>query len=190
MNGQQVPARVYFVFPLDINPLSTQKLLTECSGWVNGGVKEIHLLISSFGGNVASGISTYNVLRSLPIELHTYNMGNIDSIANILFLAGKVRHAVPHATFMFHGVGFDINGERFRADLPWLRDKLESINADHKKMASIINERAKFDRIDDIMALFAEQATKEAEWAKTHGIVDKVAHYEIPAGERVLVFSA
>src|SRR5712691_3344892 len=98
------PARVYLMFSLAISPQSIQKLLTECAAWANQGTKEIYLLFASFGGNIAAGIVAYNTLRSLPVKLITHNIGNVDSIANIIFLAGQERLAVPHSTFMFHGV--------------------------------------------------------------------------------------
>jgi len=97
------PARIYLVFTLDINPQNVAKLLTECANWANQGTKEIYLHFASFGGNTAAGIAAYNVLRALPVKLITHNIGNIDSVANIIFLAGEERFAVPHATFMFHG---------------------------------------------------------------------------------------
>jgi ATP-dependent Clp protease protease subunit len=180
--------RVYLVFSLSITPQNATKLLTECANWANQGTTEIHLLFASAGGNVDAGISAYNVLRSLPAKLITYNVGNVDSIANIIFLAGHERVAVPHATFMFHGVAFDWSGNT-HADQPFMNDKLETIQAGHKKMASIIKERAKFDSLDDIMALFSTQATKQAEYALAHGIVHKIEHLQIPKGSKTLVFS-
>ena len=55
-----------------------------------------------------NGLNIYNVLIGMPFELITHNVGNVDSIANAVFLAGTKRYACPHSTFMFHGVGFDI----------------------------------------------------------------------------------
>jgi ATP-dependent protease ClpP protease subunit len=58
-------------------------------------------------GRVMNGINIYNVLRGLPAKVVFHNVGNVDSIGNVLFLAGDERYACPHSTFMFHGVGFD-----------------------------------------------------------------------------------
>jgi ATP-dependent Clp protease protease subunit len=116
------------------------------------------------------------------------NIGNVDSIATIVFLAGAERLAVPHSTFMFHGVAFDLTGN-IRADQTFLTDKLQSVKADHKKMASIIKERANFERIENIMTLFSTQATKDADYALAHGIIHKIEHLQIPEGSRTLVFT-
>src|SRR5207253_6450721 len=94
------PQRIYLVFSLAITTQNVQKLLLECTKWTNQGTKEIYILFASYGGNVAAGIAAYNALRALPVKLITHNIGNVDSIANIIFLAGQERIAVPHATFM------------------------------------------------------------------------------------------
>jgi ATP-dependent Clp protease protease subunit len=182
------PQRVYLLFSLAITAQTVTKLLTECASWANQGTKEIYLLFASLGGNVPAGIAAYNALRSKPVKLITHNIGNVDSIANIIFLAGQERLAVPHSTFMFHGVRYEVAANT-SGDLPFYMNRVELINADHKKMASIIKERATFDTVDEIMALFTSQATKEADYALAHGIVHKIEHHQIPAGSRTLVFS-
>jgi ATP-dependent Clp protease, protease subunit len=181
------PERIYLVFSLSITPANVQKLLSECAKWANQGTKEIYLFFASLGGNVAAGIAAYNALRALPVKLITHNIGNVDSIANIIFLAGQERLAVPHSTFMFHGITYEVTAA-FRGDLAFYSNRVESIEADHKKMASIIKERARFDTIDEIMALFATQATKETDYALAHGFVHKIEHHQIPAGSTTLVF--
>lgn len=182
------PQRVYLVFSVSITPQTATKLLLECAGWANQGVKEIYLLFASCGGNVAAGIAAYNALRALPVKLITHNIGNVDSVANIIFLAGQERLAAPHATFMFHGVAFDFSGA-VHADQPRLTDKLDTITAEHKKMAAIINERGKFDAKDEPLAFFSAQATKDAKYAFSHGIIHKIEHHQIPSGSRTVVFS-
>ena len=64
-------------------------------------------MLSTPGGSVMNGLNLYNVLRGLPITLTTHNVGNVDSIGNAIFLAGQIRYACPHSTFMFHGVAFN-----------------------------------------------------------------------------------
>jgi ATP-dependent Clp protease, protease subunit len=182
------PSRVYLAFSMNITPQNVSKLLMECANWSNQGIQEIHLFFGSFGGNVAAGIHAYNVLRSLPLRLVTYNTGNVDSIANIIFLAGEERIAVPHATFMFHGVSFDFPGP-LHIDRPWLNDKLDSINADHKKMASIINDRAAFENVDEILMLFSTQATRDADYALAKGIIHKIEQAKVTIGHKLLIFS-
>jgi hypothetical protein len=98
---------VYVTFSAEINPNTTESLLAAFANLVNQGVREVHLLLSTPGGSVMHGLNMYNVLRALPIRLTTHNVGSVNSMGNVVFLAGEIRLACPHSTFMFHGVGFD-----------------------------------------------------------------------------------
>lgn len=63
---------------------------------------EITLYIDSNGGNVISGLSLYDVLKSLSVPLKTVCIGNAASMAGILFLAGDKRVMLPHSRLMLH----------------------------------------------------------------------------------------
>ena len=134
-----------------------------------------------------NGLNLYNTLRGLPFQLTTHNVGNVDSIGNALFLAGDTRYACPHSTFMFHGVGFDILNQRFEEKL--LREKLDSILSDQARIGAIIKERTRLDQ-KVIEGLFREAQTKDATFAREHGIVDEVRDVQIPPGAPIysLVF--
>ena len=68
------------------------------------GAKKLGLLISTPGGDVFQGLSAYNFLRGVPLEITTHNFGSADSIGVVLFCAGSRRLSVPHARFLLHGV--------------------------------------------------------------------------------------
>ncbi len=53
-------------------------------------------------------LTIYNTLIALPIHLTVYNVGSVNSIGNVVFLAGRKRYACPGSTFMFHGIGVDL----------------------------------------------------------------------------------
>jgi ATP-dependent Clp protease, protease subunit len=99
------PRQTFYVsFSAEINAHTTESLIAVMADSVTKKATEIHLLLSTPGGNVMNGINLYNVLRALPVKLVTHNVGNVDSIGTAVFLAGKERYACPHSTFMFHGV--------------------------------------------------------------------------------------
>lgn len=125
------------------------------------------------------GLNLYNVLRAMPFKLTTHNVGNVDSIGNAIFLAGARRLACPHSTFMFHGVGFDVKGARFEEKD--LRERLDGILADQKRIGTIITERTKIPP-EEVEALFRQAQTKDAAFAASCGIVDEICDVEIPAG--------
>jgi ATP-dependent protease ClpP protease subunit len=146
----------------------------------NIGVKNVYLLLSTPGGSVMHGMNLYNVLRAMPFELTTHNVGNVDSIGNAVFLAGEKRYACPHSTFMFHGVGFDVTGP-MRLEEKLLQERLDAILADQKRIGSVIEDRTRIEK-DAIADLFREAKTKDAAFAVGCGIVNEIRDVKIPPG--------
>ena len=70
----------------------------------------IKLYINSFGGSVYDGLALFDLLESLPCEVHTTCIGSAMSMALILFLVGDVRDAYPRASFMAHSLSGGIEG--------------------------------------------------------------------------------
>lgn len=64
--------------------------------------KDILLTITSTGGNPFAAFGFYDWVRIKEIPLVTLALGNVDSAAIILFLAGETRIASAHALFRFH----------------------------------------------------------------------------------------
>jgi ATP-dependent Clp protease protease subunit len=174
------PKRVYVSFSSEINPTTTEGLLGVCADLANKRVPEVHLLISTTGGHTASGLNIYNVLRGMPFRLITHNAGSVNSIGNVVFLAGEERYAVPTATFMFHGVGFNISGNT-RLEQKGLSEKLDGILADQAQIASVFLDRSNFTE-EEVSQLFLEAATKDAGFALEKGLVHDIRQIEIPTG--------
>lgn len=179
------PETVCVSFSAEINPTTTEGLLKTCSDLANKGIKTIYLLISTPGGSVANGVNAYNVLRALPPRIVTHNVGSVDSIGNVLFLAGDQRYANAGTTFMFHGVGFNIT-QNARLEQKALTEYLDSVRADHRKIAGIIQSRTTFSKTADIVKLFRQAATKDTKFAQDHGIIHEVREAKVPDGIPVL----
>lgn len=178
---------VYVTFSAEINVTTTEHLIALLANQANAGVDHVYLMMSTPGGNVMNGLNLYNVMRAFPFKLTTHNVGNVDSIGNAIFLAGSERFACPHSTFMFHGVGFDVQNTRLEEiNLTQYHD---SIKADHKRIGSILRERANFTE-EEAVQLFAEARTKDAAFALSKGMVGAVQDVNIPKGASVfsLVF--
>ena len=58
--------------------------------------------IDSTGGNVSDGIAIYNIIKKLPCNVITHNLGNVSSAAILLYMAGKTRTAADISKFMIH----------------------------------------------------------------------------------------
>ena len=145
----------YVSFSAEIVPKTTEALLGMCADLSNKGVEEqFILLLSTPGGSVMHGLTIYNTLKALPFKLITHNVGSVNSIGNVIFLAGDERYCCPTATFMFHGVGFDVNGH-MRLEEKNLKERLDSIRADQKKISQVIIDSTSIDT-DDIEGFFLE----------------------------------
>ncbi len=179
------PATVYVSFCAEVIPATTEILIRTCADLSNKGVQHVYLLLSTPGGSVMHGLTVFNVLRAMPFKLTTHNVGSVNSIGNVIFLAGEERYACPNATFMFHGVGFDTpQGVRFEEKL--LRERLDSIQADQARIAKVIEERAAFTDATEIGGLFLEAVTKDPSYAKAKGIINDICDVKIPFGATVI----
>jgi ATP-dependent protease ClpP protease subunit len=174
---------VYVSFSSDVNAHSTESLLAIMANLANIGVAQVHLLLSTPGGNVMHGMNLYNVLRALPFDLTTHNVGNVDSIGNTVFLAGRQRYACENTTFMFHGVGLNAIGQRLEEKS--VRQTLASIVADQTRIGAVIQRHTSL-TTRQIAGLFREQQTKDAAYAVRFGIVHEIRDVEIPQGTPVI----
>lgn len=131
-----------------------------------------------------NGLNLFNVMRAFPFKLITHNVGNVDSIGNAVFLAGEERYACPHSTFMFHGVGFEVD-KAIRLEEKNLSESLDSIVQDHRRIGDILMEHTNLDE-GQVRDLFREARTKDADFAKSVGIVHDIRDVQIPLGEPVI----
>lgn len=171
-------------FSAEVNVNTTETLISAMSQCANAGVAEVVLMLATPGGDVMNGINLYNSLRAMPFKLTTHNVGNVDSIGNVIFLAGEDRFASPHSTFMFHGVGLDTHGP-MRFELKLLRESLDGLTAHQRRVGAIIEERSDL-TAGQVNDLFLETRTKDADYAASVGIIQEVRDINIPAGSPVV----
>ncbi len=179
-----VPPVVYISFSAEITPQTTESLIAVVGNCVNEGHKHAYIMISTPGGTVMNGINIYNVLRALPIEITMHNVGNVDSIGNVVFLAGQNRYACPHSTFMFHGVGFDTPGP-IRLEQAMMEEKTLSILTEHKRIGTIMEEHTTLSA-EQIAELFKGQRTEDSAYAVGCGIVSEIRDVNIPEGAPIV----
>lgn len=175
-----MPTPVYVSFIGEINPTTCEVLVGTIAQQIKQHESdEIHLLMSTPGGNVREGIAVYNLLKALPSKLITYNVGQVNSIGNVIFLAGDERYAAVTSSFMFHGVGFDISNSRFEEKQ--LVERLESLKNDQSLMGEIIAQRTNIDA-EEVNGLFLQAAFIRADDAKNKWIIDDVRDVNVPQG--------
>ena len=184
LNIPQGTKQVYVSFSAEINPNTTESLIAVMAQCANLGVHEVYLLLSTPGGSVMNGLNLYNVLKGMPFEFTTHNVGNVDSIGNVIFLAGAKRYATPHSTFMFHGVGFNAgNAQRFEEKT--LRERLDGIVSDQRRIGAIITQYSSITE-SEVADLFLQGQTRDAQFAVDKGIVHEIRDVQIPTGAPVV----
>jgi ATP-dependent protease ClpP protease subunit len=62
----------------------------------------IHLRINSYGGEIFSGLSTVDVIRSLRTDVYTYIEGAAASAATLISIAGKKRFIGKNSFMLIH----------------------------------------------------------------------------------------
>ncbi|MCP1844038.1 ATP-dependent Clp protease protease subunit [Bradyrhizobium sp. USDA 4524] len=175
----------YLFLLAEINQTSANAVMGHLIGLVPQPPDRLIVAINSPGGSVVSGIALYNSMRSMPYPIITHNIGNVDSIANVIYLAGSERYSCPASTFMFHGVGFNGNANE-RLEENNLKAKLDTILADHKRISAIISDRTGGSlNVRQGMSLFKEQRTRDAQWALSKNIATGVREFVLPANANV-----
>lgn len=125
------------VTPLTFENLKAQILTAICQQ----GAEELCLYLSSEGGDLTTGFTAYNFLRSLPVPLTTFNMSNVESIAVIIFLAGEKRYAINNSRFLLHSFNWTFHNATI--DEPRLAEHALSLDFDKKRYSDIFIERTK-----------------------------------------------
>lgn len=174
---------VRFMAPTVAN--TTSRLLEVMDGAMRDEIKRIHLLISTLGGSVFHGLSIYNFLRGLPIDVHTYNFGSVDSMGVIVFCAGKKRFSVPHARFLIHGVRFNIHGGASFDELQ-LEENLKSLKIDQENIARVIADTTG-KPLEQVEADMNSRITLNPTQAKEYGLVHEIQSALCPAQTRMVV---
>jgi len=174
------------LFSSDISPQSANNFAAILSGLAQNRATKLILGINSPGGNVVAGMLLYHTLVAMPFEVVTHNVSNVDSIANVIFMAGSTRLACQGATFMFHGVGFDSNPAE-RLEEKNLREKLDVITADHRRIASVISSQSAL-TVKGCMGLFSKQSTRGADWALQKNVIHQIADFTYPANGNFYTF--
>ena len=134
-------------FSAAVNENTSGRLIVAITTAVNEGSKKLNLLLNTNGGTVLHGRGVYNFLRSLPIEISTFNLGQVDSIGGVMYLAGDERFVVPNGSFLIHPVVLQI---QTAASWPerLIQEKLFSLKQDRESISSVYAERTGMDLKD------------------------------------------
>jgi ATP-dependent protease ClpP protease subunit len=168
-----MPANNFYVkFFAPVMQDSINALMQVVDRKLNQGAKKMGLLISTPGGDVFHGLSAYNYLKGIPLEITTHNFGSADSIGVVLFCAGSRRLSVPHARFLLHGVMYNFQHPASLEEKQ-LEERLKGLQIDMGNIARVIADTVKKDKqqvLNDMLnrtTLYPEQAI---DYGLVHGI--------------------
>lgn len=89
-------------FTGNINAPSVGAFQGSCLQALHQGATQLVVHISTEGGSTTYGFTMYNFIRSLPVPVHMHNIGSVESMGNVVFLAADQRSASPNSRFIFH----------------------------------------------------------------------------------------
>jgi ATP-dependent protease ClpP protease subunit len=176
------PSHVVLSYVGPINYPATKILRNSCCGAVNGGAKQLTILFSSFGGATFEGFALYHFLRALPIELTMHNIGSVQSIANVVFMAGFKRLACTPSRFMFHDFSWG-SSQAENLERNQIKERTESLEADAENFITIFKSNTSLtDKDFETLQLLNKPSIITADRAKEVGIIHEIADAKIPAG--------
>ncbi len=174
----------YIKFFAPVMQESIAALMQVVDNKLRQGAKKMGLLISTPGGDVFHGLSAYNFLKGIPLEITTHNFGSADSIGVVLFCAGARRLSVPHARFLLHGVQCNFN-QPVSLEEKQLEERLKGLQIDMGNIARIIADTVKKDK-QQVLNDMLNRTTLYPEQAVDYGLVHEIKSELFEPGTEVI----
>lgn len=173
----------YIVFIADVQTLQAGKLRDALTIASNAG-NDIYLIISSGGGNVFEGVSLGAFMKTLPVAITTHNVGQIDSIANVIFAAGTTRYSNANSSFLFHGVSMHYERQDFIESQ--LEEQYKGVKRMRENIAAAFAAYSGLS-IAEAEALMISGATiLSAQEALSKAIIHEIRDAKVPPGSQVI----
>ena len=133
---------------------------------------------------MAEGMGLAAFMKTLPVEVTTHNVGQIDSIAGVIFAAGSTRYANTQSSFMFHGV--TMHYEKVDLIESQLKEQYSQIVRLREGIAAAFANYTGLN-VSDVQALMVSGATiLSAHDALGKSIIHEVRDAKIPPGTQVV----
>lgn len=170
---------VHFIGP--INHASACTVRNLCLQALQSGATAIELHMSTEGGNMTAGFALYFFLKSLPLPLTTFNVGSVESVGVVIFLAGHQRYACPRTRFLVHPLHWGF-GALVAADHARVSEWRNCLDFDAERYASIFEEATQQAGVtDDIRThLFGNARIYDTEQAVAAGIIHEAKQARLP----------
>lgn len=169
---------IFINYIAEINDKTAGYFLFILTDQLRSGIKKFQINIASNGGIVFHAVSIFNFLNGIEgVEIHTHNLVQIDSSANLIFLAGKKRTASKSSTFLLHPPQMNMRNQGETSfPIDFLKERLQSLEKDQIKMAEIIASKINKDS-DEVIAMFNDRKTYSSKEAKDIGFIDDIQEF-------------
>lgn len=179
--SDQKERRIYINFIADINEKTAGLLIYLLTEQLRAGEKNFRINLSSGGGLVFHAVTIHNFLKGLKdVHIHTHNLGQIDSGANLIFLAGKKRTASKSSTFLLHPPVMNFL-QPAQLSIELLAERHQGLEKDQIKMAEIIADNIG-KTTDEIINMFQERNTFSSDEAKKIGFISEIEEFVAAPG--------
>ncbi len=177
----------YIVFTASVSTASASKLKQLITDCINQKYEELYFLISSGGGDVFEGLSIAALIHALPMKTTMHNIGQVDSVATVIFASAQNRISSKEASFMFHGVSMNLNASAYlEQQLKELYDSSRRLKDDIAKGISNYTGIP----LTDIRDLMIDGGSiLMAEEAKNKGLISSIAEPLIPTNADIFTIS-
>jgi ATP-dependent protease ClpP protease subunit len=174
------PVHLRFLGEVDAD--SVAALLQAVEEEYAQGARRFVLLMSTIGGSVWHGLSAYNYLTGLPIEVETHNFGTVDSVGVVLYCAGQRRFSTPDARFVLHAPFFEFDDEALGERQ--LAERLGKLRVDARNMAAVLG-RAVGRSPEEVEHTLRSRHVLGVEEAIEYGLVHEARTTLLPPGGRL-----
>lgn len=180
MSSAATPKPFYVNLQAQITPDIANKFLAVMESKIAAGAPEAHVLIASPGGFVDPAFSIYNFLRGVPIPVTTHNYGHVDSVATVIYTAGKRRLAARRCRFLMHSVTWTV-AQPMTVSEQQLTEILNNLRTMSRNIADVISERTG-NPIEKVVADMSKSVVLGADEAKAYGLVHEFSDSLFPEG--------
>ena len=150
----------------NILSLLKEKVSEDCT--------HIHLAIQSPGVSVPVALALANLLLALSCPITTYNIGNVDSAALIVFAAGAERICSPKALFLTHPIGKNVEGVQ---TIETLSSLIQEIEEDTRRVVEFLAQRTKVTPASIWSELMSKPHIISSDEALKIGLVHRIEEY-------------
>jgi ATP-dependent protease ClpP protease subunit len=167
-----------------VNDKSATALMRLVDGFHHEGVSDLHLVISSVGGNLFYGVQAYAHLAHSGMNVSTYNLTTVQSIGVILYCAGGNRFCNSNGTFMMHPVALPVAEGQYNAKQ--YQDFADTCNANTHAISQIVANASRKNE-PDVFADMNRTIWLNAQEGIQYGLVTTVSDVSMTGRQYVIV---